>query len=62
MGFAVKKEHKVALNQVKKVLNKDQTNIDVQGPTFKHSNPLHKSGGVVKNPQILSELTNNSTE
>ena len=54
---AVKKEHKIALDQLTKILNRDQTKTDVQGPTFQHSKPLHKHNRVIKNPQILSELT-----
>ena len=36
-GNIVRKEHKVALNQLTKILNRDQTNVDITGPTFKHS-------------------------
>ena len=33
-GNIVRKEHKVALNQLTKIMNRDQTNADVTGPTF----------------------------
>ena len=61
-GNIVRKEHKVALNQLTKILNRDQTNVDITGPTFKHSAALSKNERVIKGPEILSDLTGQSTE
>ncbi|KAL3135191.1 hypothetical protein ABBQ38_006279 [Trebouxia sp. C0009 RCD-2024] len=61
-GSIVKKEHKVVLNQLTKILNKDQTNVDITGPTFKHSAALSKNERVIKRPEILSDRTGQSTE
>ena len=61
-GNTIKKEHKVALNQLTKILNRDQTNVDITGPTFKHSAALSKNERVIKRPEILSDLTGRSTE
>ena len=61
-GNIVRKEHKVALNQLTKILNRDQTDADITGPTFKHSAALSKNERVIKRPEILSDLTGQSTE
>ena len=53
---------KIALNQLTKILNRDQTNVDIMGPTFKHSAALSKNERVIKRPEILSDLTGQSTE
>ena len=47
-GNTVRKEHRVALNQLTKILNRDQTNMDKTGPTFKHSAALSKNERVIK--------------
>ena len=61
-GKIVRMEHKVALNQLTKILNRDQTNADIIGHTFRHSTALSKSGRVIKPPEILSDLTSQGTE
>ena len=61
-GNIIKKEHKVALNQLTKILNRGQTNVDITGPTFKHSAALNKNERVIKRPEILSDLTGKGTE
>ena len=61
-GNIVTKEHKVALNQPIKVLNRDPNNTDIIGPTFRHSTALSKSERVIKRPKILSDLTRQGTE
>ena len=60
-GNIVRKEHKVALNQLTKILNRDQTNVDITGPTFRHSAALSKDERVIKRPEILSDLTGQGT-
>ena len=61
-GNIVRKEHKVALNQLIKTLNRDQTNVDITASTFKYSAALSKNERVIKRPEILSDLTGQSTE
>ena len=61
-GNIVRKEHKVALNQLTKIMNRNQTNDDITGPTFKHSAALSKNERVIKPAEILSDLTSQSTE
>ena len=61
-GNIVKKIHKVALDQLTKILNRDQTDADITGPSFKHTATLSKTERVVKGPEILSDLTGQSTE
>ena len=51
-----------ALNQLTEILNRDQTNADILGPTFKHSAVLSKNERVTKRPEILSDLTSQGTE
>ena len=61
-GNIVRKEDKVALNQLTKILNRDHTNADITGPTFKHTAALSKNKRVIKRPEVLSDLTGESTE
>ena len=61
-GNIVRKEYKVALNQLTKILNRDQTDVDIIGPAFRHSTALSKSERVIKRPEILSDLTSQGTE
>ena len=61
-GNIVRKEHKVALNQLTKITDRDQTNADVTGPTFKHSSAFSKDERVIKQCEILSDLSSRSTE
>ena len=61
-GNIVRKEHKVAPNQLTKIMNRDQTNADIMGPTFKHSAALSKDERVIKQSQILSDLSSQSTD
>ena len=61
-GNIVRKEHKAALNQLTKILNRDQTDVDIIGPAFRHSTTLSKGERVIKRPEILSDLTSQGTE
>ena len=53
-GNIVRKEHKVALNQLTKIMNRDQTNADITGPTFRHSAALCRIDRVIKQPEFMS--------
>ena len=60
-GNIIKKEHKVALNQLTKILNRDQTNVDITGPTFKHSAALSKDENGLKFCQTLLAKAQNTS-
>ena len=55
-GNIVRKEHKVALNQLTTILNREQTNVDITGPTFQHSAAFSEIERVIKRPEILSDI------
>ena len=60
-GNIVRKEHKVALNQLTKILNRDQTNADIMGPTLKHSASMTESSNSLRFCQILPTKAQNTS-
>ncbi|KAL9589636.1 MAG: hypothetical protein Q9179_007981 [Wetmoreana sp. 5 TL-2023] len=60
-GSKVKKEHKIALNQLTKILNRNHCSEDmVMGPTFARADPLPSGDRLVKDTKLLEELASHS--
>ena len=58
-GNRVRKEHRVALNQLTKILSSKHSNkFDLSGPTFMKVRPLNEIDRVIRDPEILEELSN----
>ena len=62
-GRLITNQHKLALNQLTKLLNQHHlTNCDIHGASFRNIGPLSMEDRVVVRPEIVSELCSRNTD